>query len=157
MKYLVQEKFRLTDKNIYLDKDDVFDPKDENYELSSRSMAAALRARWIIKISDAEAASILKRNLIKNQQQDETEPLKPAIGKVKVNGPKAEKRRIDEGVLGAKEFEPDQLADEVTPGVDELVAARDDRRPVEAKHTAADIKKEIKMKIRNKMKIGKKS
>jgi hypothetical protein len=151
MKYLVLTKCRLTDRNVYLNPREVFDPKDENYEQTSRSLAAAIRAQWIRKISDAEAKVIIE----KNQEAEKKE----VVAKAKVEVPKAVQRKITDGVtVGAHDMEPEDLADEVTPDVKNIVAARDDRRNAKVANTAKDIKDEIKMKIRRKkMKIGKKS
>lgn len=159
-KYLVLSKFRLTDKNVYLDAGDVYDPDDINYENSSRSLAAGLRALWIRKLTDAEFQKIEKQKVkaeknATRQAEAEVNVSDPVVKAVEPVIAKAVKRRI-----GNVDFVPEDLADEVTPAVEQLVVVRD-KRQVVAKNeviAAKNIKNEIKMKIKkNALRIGKKS
>jgi len=139
MKYLVQQKFRLTDQGVYLEADTVFEP-DDNYARTSRSMAAALRAGWLRKITDAEAEQVEAKAVV-------VEPVKKKSAAAKAA------KKLDAPV-GVAEMEPEDLADETISG-DEILAARKKRREAREarrseKTTAESIKSEVKKKARKK-------
>lgn len=145
MKYLVLQKFRLTDQSIYLDAGMVFEPED-NYARTSRSMAAAVRAGWLRKISDAEAEKI-------EAKAEAREP------KAKKSAAAKAARKIDAPVGVGVEMKPEDLADEVISGDDILAARkkrREDRVPRKSKTTAKSIKDEVKKKASTRKKRVKK-
>jgi hypothetical protein len=105
MKYFIISKCRLTDLNKYLLPDQIFTPKDDEYERTSRSLAAALRAGWVRKATVKEIESFEKNESI---VQIRPKPSKTVI-------------------LGAVEMTPESFADEVISG-DDILKARDKRR-----------------------------
>lgn len=122
MKYLVLSKCRLVDKNIYLLPDTIFKPESEEYERSSRSLAAALRAGWIRVATDKE---------IEKFEKNEKTSKKSASVK-----PKSELAKG--AALGAVDMKPEALADEVISG-DAILKARDKRRRESATKTVPDV------------------
>jgi len=144
MKYLVLTKCRLIDRSVYLIPGTVFAPDSEEYERTSRSLAAALRTGWIRKATDDEIEQYEKELTKKLAAKPVVKPVtKPSVG---------------DAPLGAVDMKPEDLADEVISGKD-IMTARDKRRAeasrtassVEVKTETADsIKGEIETKVRRK-------
>jgi hypothetical protein len=142
-------KCRLVDQGIYVNPGEIFEP-DEAYERSSRSLAAALRANWMRRISDHEV------NQIRSKQ-------KTAVAVEEVNvrlvQPTAQKKVSIEVVTphGAlSEMTDSAIADEV---IDQtaIIAARDkkhDQQQLKVE-TVDSIKDEIRQKTKKALKIRK--
>jgi hypothetical protein len=119
MKYFVISKCRLVDKNIYLLPGTIFDPESEDYERSSRSLAAALKAGWVRKATDKDVEKVIKTST-------KSEVVKP-------------KSELAKGAaLGAVDMKPESFADEVISG-DAILKARDKRREEAATKTIPDV------------------
>jgi len=145
MKYLVLTKCRLIDRNMYLNPGTVFEPDNEEYERTSRSLAAAVRTGWVRKATEDEI-----------KQYEKELAAKPVVAKP-VAKPAA-RLNVGDAPLGAVDMKPEDLADEVISDKD-IMAARDKRRAgrtastVEVKtesETADSIKGEIETKVRKK-------
>lgn len=104
MKYFVISKCRLTDLNKYLIPNQIFVPKDDEYERTSRSLAAALRAGWVRKATAKEIESFEKNGIVKVQSKPNKEV-----------------------TLAVVDMTPESFADEVISS-DDILKARDKRR-----------------------------
>ena len=134
--YKVISKCRLVDLNKYLDAGTIFVPDTDDYNRTSRSLAAALRAGWVQKISEKEVERLEKKTA-----KQEEKPAKVA---------KEPKAKL-EAPVGTKDMEPEDFADEVVGAEEDIVKARDKRRDAKKDkktETADDIKKEIKAKTK---------
>jgi hypothetical protein len=138
-------KCRLVDRGIYVNPGEIFEP-DETYERSSRSLAAALRANWMRRISDHEISQI------KSKQQ-------AVVEEVKVQ-PTAQKKVSIEVVTpnaALSEMTDAAIADEV---IDQnvIIAARDRKHDQQQlkEDTVDSIKDEIRQKTKKALKISRK-
>jgi hypothetical protein len=136
-------KCRLVDRGVYVNPGEIFEP-DEAYERSSRSLAAALRANWMRRISDHEVSQI------KSKQQ-------AVVEEVKVQ-PTAQKKVSIEVVTpnaALSEMTDAAIADEV---IDQnvIIAARDKKHEqLSNVETVDSIKDEIRQKTKKVLKIRK--
>lgn len=122
MKYFVLSKCRLVDKSIYLLPGTIFDPESEDYERSSRSLAAALKAGWIRKATDKDVEKVAKSTT--------------SIKTESIVKPKSELAKG--AALGAVDMKPEAFADEVISG-DEIIKARDKRRKESTTKTVPEV------------------
>ena len=145
-KYLVVTKCRLVDVGDYLDENTVYIPKDDNYERSSRSLAAAKKAGWLRKITDAEAEAIDNGDV-----EFASTPIEEEV-QVRQTLPRPEKK-IPPTVIDDAQLS--QMADEVISS-DAIMEARDRRRQAATPGTksnasvisenASNLRKEIRRK-----------
>lgn len=123
MKYFVLSKCRLVDKNVYLLPNTIFKPESEDYERSSRSLAAALKAGWIRSATDKEIEKFEKNEKTFTKSVSSTKP----------------KSELAKGAaLGAVDMKPEVFADEVISG-DAILKARDKRRRESTTKTVPDV------------------
>lgn len=120
MKFLVLQRFRLVDRNQYLDQDMLFNPDDE-YANTSRSVAAAIKAGWMRRISDEEAEK-LQAKQIKVVKEAAVRPTSESVDKP--NKPPAL----------IEDMKPTDIADEIVGSNEAILKARDKRREEALKH-----------------------
>jgi len=132
--YKVLVKCRLVDLNKYLNVGTIFVPETDDYNRTSRSLAAALRAGWIQKITEEEVKSLEKKAAKREEKQEKQQPVKDDKVKMKKH-------------IGAHDMKPEDFADEVVGKEKDIVEARDKRRSKKSE-TANDIKNEIKEKTK---------
>jgi hypothetical protein len=139
-------KCRLVDRGEYVNPGEIFEP-DEEYERSSRSLAAALRANWMRRISDHEV------DQIRSKQRAVVEEVN--VRKVQ---PTAQKKVSIEVVTpdrALSEMTNDAIADEVI-NQDVIIAARDKKHEqLSNVETVDSIKNEIRQKTKRVLKIRK--
>jgi hypothetical protein len=114
MKFLVLQRFRLVDRNQYLDQDMLFGPEDE-YANTSRSVAAAIKAGWMRRISDEEAEKLEKLQM------------KPVVKEAVVRPTSEGVEKPSKLPAMIHDMKPEDLADE-TISSDAIIKARDKRR-----------------------------
>ena len=121
MKFMVLQRFRLVDRNQYLDSDMIFSPDDE-YANTSRSVAAAIKAGWMKRISDDEAEKLQKLQM---------KPIvKEAVARPTSEG--VEKPNKPPALI--EDMKPEDIADEVVGSNEAIINARDKRREEALKH-----------------------
>ncbi|MDO8640919.1 MAG: hypothetical protein Q7R33_05195 [Nitrosarchaeum sp.] len=161
MKYMVTANCRLVDRNEYLNAGTVFDPKDENYERTSRSLAAAMRGLWVHKMSDEEIKKYESgTTVVKQEVKPEVKP--EALKAIAANAA-AKAAMAKAPVTVIDDVQPEAMADEVTASVDSIVTARDKRRddqqvkpvqpPITERSSVTEEAQKIKGAIRRKMTI----
>jgi|GEM_PF-6976467 len=145
--YKVLTKCRLVDLNKYLDKGSIFVPETDDYNRTSRSLAAALRVGWIVKISDKEVEKLEKKALVQ-------------VKKPELETKDSEEKPVNSEAVDMYEMNTKDLADEVVGDKKDILAALDKQKSTLAKskvETADEIKKEIKEKTKKRKLTKKKS
>lgn len=140
---------RLVDRGIYVNPGEIFEP-EEAYERTSRSLAAAIRANWMRRISDHEVNQINN----KKEKAAAEETGTNITSKQQITTQKKVSVEVVTPNAAIPEMTDAAIADEVI-NQNTIIAARDKKHEQSNLETVDSIKDEIRQKTKKALKIRK--